>query len=175
MNTKTQSFNDIPSVLNEQNLPFILKRLNEEQFSKVSCLSGNCSGKFREILRDYYTKKIDLNNANLRCCSEINPPLTYKQIKGWQLRALRSEISKVFTLGYGDYLLSIGETECFVPHTDLEHNDECLRLIAGKNHSIKEIQENTYRNYGLKAKAFATVPLHANCQHIITKVPKLEF
>ena len=168
------SFYDIPSIVDTQNLPFILKRLDDEQFSFVSCLSSECSGKFREILRDFYAKKIDLNSANLRCCSEVNPPITYRQIKGWQLRALRSEISKVFTLGYGDYLLSIGETECFVPHTDLEHNDECLRLIAGKNLSIKAIQDNIYKNYGLKTKVFPTVPLHANCQHIITKVPKLE-
>jgi hypothetical protein len=170
----TQSFYDIPSILNEQNLPYILKRLDEEQFSFASCLTPDCSNKFREILADFYTKKIDLNNANLRCCSEITPPETYKQIKGWQQRAVRSEISKVFTLGYSDYLLSFGETECFVPHTDLEHNDDCLRLIAGKKLQIKDVQDNIYKNYSLKVKAFPTVPLHANCQHIITKVSELE-
>ena len=109
------------------------------------------------------------------CSQVVIPPETYKQTKNWQLRALRTEINKIFTLGYGDYLLSIGEKECFVPHTDLEHNDDCLRLIAGKNHSIKNIQDNIYKNYGLKAKEFPTVPLHANCQHIITQAPELEF
>lgn len=167
-----KSFYDIPSLVGDQNLPYILKRLDEEQFSFVGCLTSECRDKFREILRDFYNKKIDLNFANLRCCSEINPPLTYRQINGWQQRALRTEISKVFTLGYGDYLLSIGETECYVPHNEFEQSQDCLRLIAGKKHKIRDIQDNIYKNYNLRIKAFPTVPLHANCQHIITKVPE---
>ncbi len=173
MNQK--SFNDIPSIIDEQNLHYILKRLVREEFSFVSCLTPDCLEKFRGILRDFFNNQIDLNNANILCSQVVIPPETYKQTKNWQLRALRTEINKIFTLGYGDYLLSIGEKECFVPHTDLEHNDDCLRLIAGKNHSIKNIQDNIYKNYGLKAKEFPTVPLHANCQHIITQAPELEF
>jgi hypothetical protein len=84
---------------------------------------------------------------------------------------LKGEISKIYTLGYGDYLLSIGETECYVPHNNYDQSDECLRLVAGKKHLIKDIQANIYRNYGLRTAVYPTVPLHADCQHIITKVP----
>ncbi len=165
------SFRDIPSIVDKGNLPFILKRLDAEPFTYVGCLSPICVEKFREILGDFFNKKIDLNGAVLRVQSEVTPPITYKQSKRWQERAVRSEVSKIFTLGFGDYLLSIGETECFVPHTDLEQHDECMRLIAGKKHAIKTIQDNVYKNYGLRAPMFPTVPLHANCQHIITKCP----
>ena len=166
------SFYDIPLVVDNQNLPFIMKRLDVEEFSFVTCLTPQCKEKFREILRDFFAKKIDLNQAVIRACTEIVPPNTYKIIARWQERAIRSEISKIFTLGYGDYLLSIGETECFIPHTDLEKYDDCLRLIAGKTIPIKAIQENIYKNYRQKTVMHPTVPLHANCQHIITKCPK---
>jgi hypothetical protein len=72
----------------------------------------------------------------------------------------------------GDYLLSIGETECFIHHTNLEQHDECMRLIAGKTIPIKTFQENIYKNHNQKTSIYPTVPLHANCQHIITKCPK---
>ena len=166
------SFYDIPSVVDNQNLPFIMRRLDVEVFSFVTCLTPQCKEKFRETLRDFFTKKVTLEQAVTGARAEIVPPITYKQNKRWQERAVRSEISKIFTLGYGDYLLSIGETECFIPHTDLEEHDECLRLIAGKTIPIKAIQDNIYKNYGQQMTMYPTVPLHANCQHIITKCPK---
>ena len=166
------SFYDIPSVVDNQNLPFIMKRLDVEEFSFVTCLTPQCKEKFREILRDFFNKKIDLGKSVIRACAEIAPPPAYKRKSRWQERAIRSEVSKIFTLGYGDYLLSIGETECFVPHTNLEKHDECLRLIAGKTIPIKAIHDNIYKNYGRQTAMYPTVPLHANCQHIITKCPK---
>lgn len=166
------SCNEIPSALDEQNLPFILERLDDEGFSYVGCLTPFGKGNFRKILRDFFTKKIDMNFANLRCCSELNPPPAYRQSRGWQLRLLKSEIHKIYTLGYGDYLLSIGETECFVPHNNYDHSEECLRLIAGKKHLIKDIQANIYKNIGLRTPLYPTVPLHENCQHVITKIHK---
>ncbi len=130
----------------------------------------DCKRKFKEIVRDFYTKRIDLNFAGVRCCSELNPTVSFGQTLGWQQRLLRSEINKVFTLGYGDYLLSMGETECYIPHNNYDQNPDCQKLIAGKKHSIKQIQLNIYKNYDLKVKTYPTVPLHPDCQHIITKL-----
>ncbi len=169
---RANSFNDILSMVNAQTLPFIIDRLDDEGFDYVGGLTIWCKKNFREILRDFFTKKIDLNFANNRCCSELNPPPTYQQSRGWQLRMLKCEINKVFTLGYGDYLLSIGETECYVPHNNYDQSADCLRLVAGKRHLIKDIQTNIYRNYGLRTAVYPTVPLHADCQHIITKIPE---
>ncbi len=165
------SIYDIPRAIDEQSLPFILKRLDYEEFYYVGSLTQICKNNFRDILADFFTKKIDLNFANTRCCSELNPPTTYKQSKGWQLRLLKSEMNKVFTLGYGDYLLSLGEIECYVPHNNFEQSDDCLRLIAGRKHKIRDIQDNIYKNYKIRPPVYPTVPLHANCQHIITRVP----
>jgi hypothetical protein len=164
------SFFDIPSVIDDKSLPFILKQLNAEKFSFVTCLTPNCIEDFREILRGFFSKKITLNEAVIRAGQKIVPPAAYKKTSRWQERAVRSEISKIFTLGYGDYLLSIGETECFVPHTHFDESLECRALISGKRFPIKTIQDNIYKNYGLKHPSFPTVPLHANCRHIITKV-----
>jgi hypothetical protein len=164
------SSNDILLAVNQQSLPFILKRLDNEQFNNIDGLTSTCKHNLREILRDFYTKRIDLNFANIRCGSELNPRVTYRE-KGWQLRMLKSEINKVFTLGYGDYLLALGETECYIPHNNYDQNPDCLKLIAGKKHSIKLIQQNIYKNYDLKTKVYPTVPLHLDCQHIIVKVP----
>jgi hypothetical protein len=169
---KLSSSNDIPLAVNSQNLPFIIERLDDEGFDYVGGLTIWCKKNFREILRDFFTKKIKLDFANTRCCSELNPPTSYRPTLGWQLRMLKGEISKIYTLGYGDYLLSIGETECYVPHNNYDQNVDCLRLIAGQKHRIIDIQSNIYRNYGLKAPLYPTVPLHVDCQHIITKVPE---
>jgi len=164
------SFFDIPSVIDKSNLPFIMKRLDAEQFAFVTFLTPQCKDKFREILRDFFNKKITLEQAVIRVNNEISPPFGYKRVDRWQERAVRSEVSKIFTLGYGDYLLSLGETECFIPHTSFDESAECTVLIAGKKFLIKDIQDNIYKNYKLKHPAFPTVPLHANCRHIITKV-----
>ncbi len=164
------SFFDIPSLVDNKNLPFILKRLDNEQFSRVGCLSPNCIEKFREILRDFFNRKITLEEAVIRAGKEITPPITYKRVSRWQERAVRSEISKIFTLGFGDYLLSIGETECCIPHTKFDESLECKRVISGQKFPIKTIQDNIYENYGLRFPSHPTVPLHANCRHIITKI-----
>lgn len=166
------SFYDIPSVVDNNNLSFIMKRVDTEEFNFVTCLTPQCKEMFKKILRDFFSKTITLDQAVMRVHGEIVPPFGYKRVGRWQERLVRSEISKIFTLGYGDYLLSIGETDCFIPHTDLEKADECLRLIAGKTIPIKTIQDNIYKNYNQKAVMHPTVPLHANCQHIITKCPK---
>ncbi|MCW4029018.1 MAG: hypothetical protein NWE92_05150 [Candidatus Bathyarchaeota archaeon] len=166
-----RSFFDMPLAVNKQSLTFILERLDNERFEFVGCLTPKCKENFRGILRDFFSKRIDLDFATRRCCSEINPPVSYRQTKGWQLRALKAESSKIFTLGYGDYLLSIGETYCYVPHNNFEQSEDCLRLIAGKKHKIKDIQDNIYKNYNLRTAMYPTVPLHVDCQHIITKVP----
>lgn len=88
------------------------------------------------------------------------------------MRMLKGEINKIFTLGYGDYLLSIGETECYVPYTTNDLYEDCQRLIVGKRHNIKTIQDNIYKNYRIKEPVYPTVPLHINCLHIITRVPQ---
>jgi len=166
------SFYDIPSVIDKDNLPFIMKRLDSEEFSRVTCLTSECREKFREILRDFFNGKITLEQAIKRTQNEIIPPYGYKRISRWEERVVRSELSKIFTLGYGDYLLAIGEKDCYIPHTDLEQNDACMRLIAGRTIPIKTIQDNIYMNYDTRIIMHPTVPLHANCQHIITKCPK---
>ncbi|HSV48693.1 MAG TPA: hypothetical protein VLH35_00120 [Candidatus Acidoferrales bacterium] len=165
------SFNDILSMINTEALPFIIDRLDDEGFDHVGELTIWCKKNFREILHDYFTKKIDLKFATVRCCSEINPPPNLRQTAGWQLRMLKGEISKIFTLGYGDYLLSLGETECYVPYNNYDQNPDCQRLIVGKRHKIRDIQENMYKNYGLRAAVYPTVPLHVDCLHIITRIP----
>ena len=163
------SFYEIPSVIDDKNLLFIMKRLDIEQFPYVTCLTEQGKEKFRQILRDFFSMTITLNEAITQTSTEITPPITYKKINLWEESLVRSEVSKLFTLGYGDYLLSLGETDCFIPHTPEENNDECNRLIAGKRFPIKTIQDNIYKNYFLEVNIFPTVPLHANCQHIITK------
>jgi len=168
---KPTSFNDIGSMINQETLPFIIDRLDDEGFDYVGELTIWCKKNFRIILHDYFTGRIDLKFAHTRCCSEINPPPNLRQNVGWQLRMLKGEISKIFTLGYGDYLLSLGETECYVPYNNYDQHPDCQRLIVGKKHKITDIQNNMYRNYGLRAAVYPTVPLHVDCQHIITKVP----
>jgi hypothetical protein len=103
---------------------------------------------------------------------EIRPPEDYKRIKGWNERLLRTEASKIFTLGYGDYLLSIGETECYIPHDGFRESKDCAELIAGRRFLIRDIQNNIYANYDLTEPIYPTVPLRSYCRHIITKIPK---
>ena len=99
---KPTSFNDIGSMINQETLPFIIDRLDDEGFDYVGELTIWCKKNFRIILHDYFTGRIDLKFAHTRCCSEINPPPNLRQNVGWQLRMLKGEISKIFTLGYGD-------------------------------------------------------------------------
>lgn len=162
---------DIPSVIDQKNLPFILNRLNAEKFDKVKALTTATVGTFRKILDDFFNGKITYEKACVITETQIVLPPNYRRYSQWAERLVRSEMSKIFTLGYGDYLLSIGETECFIPHTKLDESTECQALIAGKKFPIKDIQNNIYKNYGLKKPAFPTVPLHANCRHVITKIP----
>jgi len=164
------SFYDIPRVINSKNLPFITKRLKAEQFNLVKALTPAYKEKFRAILDDFFNKKIDLNEAIRRTAQEIIPPPTYKRVKRWDERLVRTEASKIFTLGYGDYLSSLGETECYIPHTEFDESKECLMVIAGRKFPIKQIQDNIYKNYNIKKPVYPTVPLHANCRHIITKI-----
>jgi len=166
------SFFDIPLVIDAKNHPFIIKRLETEQFNFVKALTPVYKEKFRDILRDFFNKKIDFEEAIRRTAQEIVPPFTYKRVKRWDERLVRTEASKIFSLGYGDYLLSLGETECYIPHTKFDESKECLRVIAGKKFAIKLIQDNIYKNYNLRTLIYPTVPLHANCRHIITKVSK---
>jgi hypothetical protein len=103
----------------------------------------------------------------------VQTPPGYRRIERWEERLVRSEASKLFTLGYGDYLLAQGEEFCYVPHNEFDESSDCLRLIAGRTFPIRQIQDNIYANYGLRGGAYyPTVPLHANCRHIITRVPK---
>jgi hypothetical protein len=144
--------------------------LEAEQFNSIKALAQTYKEKFRDISRDFFNKKINLDETIIRTAQEIVPPPTYKRIKRWDERLVRTEASKIFTLGYGDYLLSLGETECYIPHTKFDESKECLRLIAGRKFSIKAIQDNIYKNYNLKTPIYPTVPLHANCRHTITKL-----
>ena len=164
------SFFDIPLVIDSKNLPSIIKRLEAEQFSFVEALTSTYKEKLRAILRDFFNKKIDYEQAIRRTTQEIVPPATYKRTKRWDERLVRTEASKIFTLGYGDYLLSLGETECYIPHTEFDESKDCLRVIAGGKFPIKLIQDNIYKNYDLKKPIHPTVPLHANCRYIITKI-----
>ncbi len=165
---------DIPNILKEESkaLIFISKRLNEESFDKVKSLTiGSSKIKFKEILKEYYEGKIKFNEACYKIETEVQTPPNFKQIRGWGERLLRSESSKIFTLGYGDFLLSQGETKCFIPSHELDHEElDCSRLIVGKEFLIKGIQNNIYSNYGTKYPAYPTVPLHANCRHVIAKI-----
>jgi len=167
---------DIPQVIvaEPQALDFIRKRLAIETFSHVKSLRLSAAKEnFKHVLDDYYSGKCDLDGAVQRVELEVVTPPEFKRISRWAERLARSEVSKLFTLGYGDYLMSIGDTQCFVPHTNLDESPECLRLIVGRTFSISEIQSNIYANYGLKEPVSPTVPLHANCRHIIARVSKL--
>lgn len=166
------SFYDIPSVIDSKNLPFIIERLKAEQFTLVKALTPHYKETFRAILFDFFQKKIDLNQAVQRTAQEIAPPSTYKRVARWEERLVRTETSKIFTLGYGDYLISLGETECYIPHTEFDESKECLMVIAGKKFPIELIQDNIYKNYNLRTPVYPTVPLHANCRHIITRISK---
>jgi len=152
------SFFDIPSIVEDKNLPFIMKRLEIEKFDKVKALTPAYKEKFRAILQDFFNKKINYEEACKRTEIEIVPPPNYRRYSRWAERLVRTEASKIFTLGYGDYLLSIGEKECFIPHTKFDESPECLMLIAGKKFPIEQIQENIYKNYGPKSFSFQQFP-----------------
>jgi len=165
----------IPQIIaaEPQALSFIRKRLAMEDFVRVRSLRLSAAKEaFKHVLDDYYAGKCDLADASQQVEREVITPSDFKRVSRWAERLVRSEASKLFTLGYGDYLLSMGETHCFIPHTNLDESPECLRLIAGRIFSIAEIQNNIYANYDLRSPVFPTVPLHANCRHIIMKVPK---
>jgi hypothetical protein len=170
---KANSIFDIPNIIASEKdaLPFIEKRLEEEAFEQVKALRlPEAKKNFKEILYSLYTSSITFEQACHRTEQEIVTPPDYRKIRRWGERLVRTEMSKIFTLGYGDYLLSIGERECFIPHTKLDESEECLRVIAGRRFSIELIQMNIYKNYGLRPPIHPTVPLHANCRHIITKI-----
>jgi len=164
-----ESFYDIPKVLDSTNVPFILERLKVEKFEFVKSLTNDSKNLFRSILEEFFKGKLQMDEAIDRVGTKITPPAGYKLVKDWDERLFRSEASKLFTLGYGDYLLSIGETECYIPHTGFDVSNDCATLIADRKFPIKMIQDNVYANYG-KTVTYPTVPLHANCRHIITKV-----
>ena len=164
----TLSCFDIQKLLDKESLPFVLKRLNDEEFSRVTSLDyPGMKDRFKEILKALFEGDISFQGAYDQVERTITP--STKPIRRWGERLVRTEASKIFTLGYGDYLLSIGETECYIPHSgyiDLER--DCI-LIEDKVFSIKEIQDNIYKNYDLEHPIYPTVPLHPSCRHVITK------
>ena len=149
----------------------VLSILEKEKFEYPKSLAlEESKTKFKEILEEYFQGKLEFNAACFKIESEVKTPFDYKKIKNWGERLLRTESSKLFTLGYGDYLLSKDETTCFIPNHNLGEEADCLRIIVGKEFLIKEIQDNIYKNYSLENARFPTVPLHANCRHIISSV-----
>lgn len=169
------SYYDIPSLVNDINRPFILERLNQEQFPIVKALTPRTIPIIKIILRDVFEGRTSLHEAVLRTEREIQTPIGYRKVRRWAERLIRTEVLKLYTLGYGDYLLSIGETECYVPPNEYDADMECRYIIEGKIFPIKMIQENIYKNYGHRKgmQWYPTVPLHPNCRHIIIKKPEL--
>jgi len=123
-------------LINSAVLRFISKKLKEEKFEKVSSFIDKTKEKFRGILEDFLSGRIDLDKVLQTIQQEIEPPPEFKKVGQWQERLVRTEISKIFTVGYGDYLLSLGETECFISHSLLDESEECLQLITTKRPSL---------------------------------------
>lgn len=161
---------DFHSFVDERSLPFILARLEKEPFAYVKSLSSPGSKeKFKEILKELYEGRIGFEEAYRRVETTIIPGIKPKA--RWGENLVRSECSKIFTLGYGDYLLSIGETECYIPSCGYVDEERDCAIIENKTFPIKMIQDNIYSNYNKRnhEPKVATVPLHAQCRHIITK------
>lgn len=165
---------DIPSIIDDDSRTYIFRRLSEEQFDMVGSLTDETKPIFREIIADVFNGNITFDEATIRVNNEVRPPRQYRASRRWQERLVRTETSKIFTLGYGDYLISIGEEYCYVPPNTYDVDMECALVIEGKTFSIREIQENIYRNYGRRKGMswYPTVPLHPNCRHIIIKIPE---
>lgn len=167
------SFYEIPQLITPRNLPDILSRLQAEQFPHVKSLTPQTIPTFRVILNDFFNGNITLQNAIAQTTQKIIPPINYRKRARWQENLVRSEISKIFNLGVGDYLLSKGETHCYIPPNQYDADLECAVVIENKIFPITTIQNNIYRNYNRRKGYpwYPTVPLHAQCRHVIVEVP----
>lgn len=57
------SYYNIPSLINDDNRPFILERLNQEQFPIVKALTPHTISIFKNILRDVFEGRISFARA----------------------------------------------------------------------------------------------------------------
>ena len=73
-----ESFYDIPKVVDPPNLPFILERLRQEKFQRVTSLTDTTKDRFRSILEEFFTGKLTMDQAIPRIRVEIIPPKNFR-------------------------------------------------------------------------------------------------
>jgi hypothetical protein len=67
---------DIPILIDSSSLPFILKRLGEEKFERVTSLTEESRDKFRNILEQFYEGNSAMTQQLSECFRRYGHPKT---------------------------------------------------------------------------------------------------
>lgn len=137
---------------------------------------GDRLARFRAILSDLTSGKLDMQGATRRTIAELpretSPHSDSSRVflSGWHERLVLTQFSRFYNQAVMETLLEAGETQCFVPHSDIEDaSSPCSRQLAGANQDLRTLYNRLTRSYGDGVwSQEVKIPNHPHCSHVVT-------
>lgn len=175
-----RDFKDIPITLNVR--PDLRARMHqclEDHMPGKALSGGDRSDQLRVILRELIDGRFTLGDA----IAEVGRRLPREKslyrddnrvfARGWEERAVRTQLSVLYNRSVLQELRNDGHTRCFVHHSSDEHRESpCSRLLAGLEHDIDQLHQKLEDNYIREQwSRDPKIPDHPHCTHVVSPLP----